>query len=43
MGVPGQKPAPDPGNAQPEEWTEDLDPAEQSELTAELAAELESS
>lgn len=34
-----QKPAPDPGNSPPEEWTEDMDEAEQEEVRKRLAAE----
>lgn len=32
-------PTPDPGNAPPEEWTEDIDPAEVQEIIARLQSE----
>lgn len=34
-----EHPAPDPGNSPPEDWTEDLDPAELTELAERLQRE----
>lgn len=34
-----EQPAPDPGNAPPEDWTEELDPAELEDIAARLERE----